>query len=227
MVVGKFHLFGLCVFTLFDPGSIHSYICSSLVLPKNVKSVKLNYDVLVESPLGHQVVCNRIYQDCSNVIKTLAFPIDLIEMPFQDFDIIIGMDWLYKYHAVVDCRSKHVTFKDPAFSHIIVQGERSLTSSIISATLARKMMRQGCDAYLAHIVDTRLESPSIKEIPTVCDFPEVFPENLPGLPPEREVEFPIDLIPGSTPISITPYRMAPAELRELKIQLQELFEKGC
>ncbi|WMV50368.1 hypothetical protein MTR67_043753, partial [Solanum verrucosum] len=63
-------------------------------------------------------------------------------------------------------------------------------------------------------------------IPVVCDFPEVFPENLPRLPPEREVEFPIELISGSTPISITPYRMAPAELRELKSQLQELLEKG-
>ncbi|WMV45767.1 hypothetical protein MTR67_039152, partial [Solanum verrucosum] len=63
-------------------------------------------------------------------------------------------------------------------------------------------------------------------IPTICDFPEVYPENLSRLPPEREVEFPIELIPGSTPISITPYRMAPAELRELKSQLQELLEKG-
>ena len=58
VVVGKFHLFGLCVFTLFDPGSTHSYICSSLVLPENVKSVRLDYDVLVESPLGYEVVCN-------------------------------------------------------------------------------------------------------------------------------------------------------------------------
>ncbi|XP_055824296.1 uncharacterized protein LOC129892763 [Solanum dulcamara] len=88
------------------------------------------------------------------------------------------------------------------------------------------MIYQGCSAYLAHIIDTRVESPSLKDIPTVCDFLKVFPENLPGLPPEREVEFPIELIPGSTPISITPYRMAPAELRELKTQLQELLEKG-
>ena len=101
-----------------------------------------------------------------------------------------------------------------------------MTSSIISAALARKSMRQGCGAYLAHIVDTQLKSPCIKDIPTVCDFPEVFPENLSGLPPEREVEFPIELIPGSTPILFTPYRMAPAELRELKAQLQELLEKG-
>ncbi|XP_055824360.1 uncharacterized protein LOC129892848 [Solanum dulcamara] len=225
VVVGKFHLYGLSVFTLFDPGSTHSYICSSFVLPENVKSVRLNFDVLVECPLGYQVVCNRVYQACPFMIQNLVFPTDLIKMPFHDFDIIISMDWLYKYHAVVDCRSKHVTFKDPAFSHIIVQGERSLSSNIISAALARKMIRQGCSAYLAHIIDTRVESPSLKDIPTVCDFPEVFPENLPRLTPEREVEFPIELILGSTPISITPHRMAPAELRELKTQLKELLEK--
>ncbi|XP_049358816.1 uncharacterized protein LOC125823482 [Solanum verrucosum] len=143
VVVDKFHLFGLCVFTLFVPGSTHSYICSSLVPPENVKSMRLNYDVLVESPLDYQVVCKRIYRDCPFMIQNLVFPTDLIEMPFKDFDVIIGMDWLHKYHAVVDCRSKHVTFKDPTFSHIIVQGERSLTSSIISATLSRKLMCQG------------------------------------------------------------------------------------
>ncbi|XP_033517331.2 uncharacterized protein [Nicotiana tomentosiformis] len=107
-----------------------------------------------------------------------------------------------------------------------VQGERSLTSNIISVVLARKMIHQGCDAYLAHIVDTRLGSPCLEDIPTMCDFPYVFPDNLLGFPPEREIEFPIELVPGTTPISIAPYRMAPAELKELKGQLQELLEKG-
>ncbi|XP_060209835.1 uncharacterized protein LOC132636820 [Lycium barbarum] len=225
VVVGKFHLFGLCVVTLFDPGSTHSYVCSSLAFPDNVKSVRLDCGVLVQSPLGQQGVCDQIYRDCPLVIQNLVFHADLIEMPFQDYDVIIGMDWLYRYHALVDCRSKHVTFRAPSLSHIIVQGERSLTSNIISAVVARKMIRQGCEAYLAHIFDTHLEIPSLKEIPVVCEFPDVFPENLPGLPPEREVEFPIEVISGTTPISITPYRMAPAELKELKNQLQELLEK--
>ncbi|XP_060183084.1 uncharacterized protein LOC132613039 [Lycium barbarum] len=205
VVVGKFHLFGLCVVTLFDPGSTHSYVCSSLVIPKNVKSVRLDCGVLVQSPLGEQVVCNQIYRGCPLVIQNLAFPADFIEMPFQDYDVIIGMDWLYRYHAVVDCRSKHVTSRAPSLSHIVVQGERSLTSNIISAVVARKMISQGCEAYLAHIFDTHPESPSLKDIPVVCEFPDVFPKNLPGLPPEREVEFPIEVIPGTTPISITPY----------------------
>ncbi|XP_070049569.1 uncharacterized protein [Nicotiana tomentosiformis] len=134
-----------------------------------------------------------------------------------------GANQLY---ALVDCRLKQVTFRTPAYSHIVVQEERSLASNIISAVLARKMICQGCDAYLSHIVDTELGSPSLKDIPTVCDFPDVFPDALPGLPPERKIEFPIELVPGTTSISINPYRMSPAELKELKAQLQELLEKG-
>ena len=82
--------------------------------------MRLNYDVLVESPLGYQVVCNRIYRDCLFVIQNLVFPADLIEMSFKDFDVIIGMDYLYKYHEVIYWRSNHVTFKDPTCSHIVV-----------------------------------------------------------------------------------------------------------
>nr|XP_016470291.1 PREDICTED: uncharacterized protein LOC107792581 [Nicotiana tabacum] len=182
--------------------------------------------VVVTSPLGHQVVVNRIYRDCPFMIQNLVFPADLLEMPFQDYDFIVGMDCLHRHHALVDCRLKQVTFRTPAYSHIIVQGERSLTASIIYAVLSRKMICQGCDTYLAHIVDTQLGSPSVKDIPTVCYFPSVFPDDLPGFPPEREIEFPIELVPGTTHISIAPYRMAPAELKELKAQLQEFLEKG-
>ena len=86
-------------------------------------------------------------------------------------------------------------------------------------------MRKGCEAYLAYVVDTVKVRPSIFDIPTVSDFPDVFPEELPGLPPQREIEVAIDVVPGATPESITPYRMAPVELKELKLQLQELLEK--
>ncbi|OIT05171.1 hypothetical protein A4A49_08696 [Nicotiana attenuata] len=102
VVVGKFHLFGISVVTLFDPGSSHSYVCSSLAFPDNVKSARLDFDVLVTSPLGHQDVVNRIYRDCPFMIQNLVFPADLLEMPFQDYDVIVGMDWLHKHHALVN-----------------------------------------------------------------------------------------------------------------------------
>ncbi|KAL5822824.1 hypothetical protein ACOSQ4_020724 [Xanthoceras sorbifolium] len=87
-------------------------------------------------------------------------------------------------------------------------------------------MRKGCEAYLAQVVDSKKVNVEIQNIPTVCDFTDVFPEELPSFPPQREVEFVIDVVPATSPISIAPYRMAPAELKELKIQLQELLDKG-
>nr|GFD07483.1 putative reverse transcriptase domain-containing protein [Tanacetum cinerariifolium] len=97
---------------------------------------------------------------------------------------------------------------------------------IISALQARTLLSHGCEGFLATIHDTTLEVPSIHDQPIVSEFPDVFPDELPGIPPVREVEFNIELIPGPEPISKAPYRMAPIELKELKDQLQELLERG-
>ena len=78
---------------------------------------------------------------------------------------------------------------------------------------------------MAHVIDTKLEGPKLEDIPIVSEFPDVFPKQLPGLPPNREIEFSIELQPGTPPLSQAPYRMAPAELKELKAQLQELLDK--
>ena len=88
------------------------------------------------------------------------------------------------------------------------------------------MLRKGCQGYLAYVVETEKEGTLVDEIPVVREFPDVFPYDIAGLPSDREVEFTIDLIPETEPISIPPYRMAPAELRELKAQLEELLSKG-
>ncbi|KAJ8769788.1 hypothetical protein K2173_007648 [Erythroxylum novogranatense] len=90
---------------------------------------------------------------------------------------------------------------------------------------ALRLMRGGCEAYLVHMVDSRVQQ-RLQDIPVIREFSDVFPDELPGLPPDWETEFEIDLVSGTTPISIPPYRMAPVELRELKAQLQELLDKG-
>ncbi|KAH0636396.1 hypothetical protein KY289_036311 [Solanum tuberosum] len=97
---------------------------------------------------------------------------------------------------------------------------------IISSIRVSKLVEQGCLAYLAHIRDVEIEAPSIGSLPVVSEFIEVFPNDLPGMTPDRDRDFCIDLEPGTHPISIPPYRMAPAELRELKAQIQELLNKG-
>ena len=97
---------------------------------------------------------------------------------------------------------------------------------MISKATARTMVRKGCEAYLAYVIDTEKARPSVSDIPTISDFSDVFPEEFSGLPPHRGTEFAIDVVPGATSESITPYQIAPVELKELKLQLQKLLEKG-
>ena len=94
-----------------------------------------------------------------------------------------------------------------------------MPQNLISAITARKMLRRGCQGYLAMVRDVLADKGSVDRVPVVCEFQDFFPEELPGLPPEREIEFCIDVVPGTDPISMPPYRMAPAELNELKEQL--------
>ena len=109
----------------------------------------------------------------------------------------------------------------------MIYGDKPGTSlRIISSIQAQKYLRKEYRTFLAHIVDTSQKVKDPKDIPVVCDFPDVFPEDLPGLPPKCQVEFRIDLVPGATPVAKSPYRLAPAEMQELSGQLNELLSKG-
>ena len=194
---------------------------------KNLPRSGTEYDILVTNPLRHSVIVNRVYRDCPIQIREYEFPRDLIELSFKEFYVILGMDWLSRHQVMVDYRMKRVTLRTPNEGEVIFIGKRSNhLSNVISATTTRKMVRKGCEANLAYVIDTVKARPSVSDIPTISDFPNVFPKELSGLPPQREIEFAIDIVPGATPASITPYRMAPTELKELKLQLQELLEKG-
>ncbi|GAB2282775.1 hypothetical protein Dimus_039562 [Dionaea muscipula] len=151
-------------------------------------------------------------------------PIDLIALDLHDFDVILGMDWLANHHARLDCREKRVYFSRPGEPGFVFEGERQLRPAcLISALQASKMLKKGCEGFIAYLVETTSDETRLKDIPVVNEFADFFPEDLPGLPPNREVEFVIDLMPDTRPISKDPYRMAPLELRELHAQLQELL----
>ncbi|KAG8489260.1 hypothetical protein CXB51_017269 [Gossypium anomalum] len=138
------------------------------------------------------------------------------------------MDWLTVHDAVVNCKSKTIDLRCANNEIIRVESTdlNGLSAIIISSMLAQKYMRKGCEAYLAYVLDNKESEKKLGSVPVVCEYPDVFPEELPGLPPVREVELGIELVPGTTPISIAPYRMAPAELKELKAQLRELTDRG-
>ncbi|GJT47370.1 hypothetical protein Tco_0956085 [Tanacetum coccineum] len=124
------------------------------------------------------------------------------------FDVIIGMDWLANHHAVIVCDEKIVRI--PFGDEVLIV--------------------EGCPIFLAQVtkkeIENELEEKRLEDVSTVRDFSEVFLEDLPGLPPTRQVEFQINLVPSAAPVARAPYRLAPTELQELSTQLQELYDKG-
>ena len=117
---------------------------------------------------------------------------------------------------------KRVTLRTPSGEEVTFINQRSNhLSNVISSATARTMFRKRCEAYLAYVIDTKKMEPSLSDIPIVCDYLDVFLKDFLGLPPQREIEFTIDAVPSATPTSITLYRMAPVELKELKLQLQD------
>ncbi|GJU19811.1 putative reverse transcriptase domain-containing protein [Tanacetum coccineum] len=157
-------------------------------------------------------------------------------MPVElgSFDIIIGMDWLRRCHAVFVCDEKLVQVpygnETLTFCGNESSNGRESRLTVISCSKAQEYMAKGCQVFLAQIPakkeEDKSEGKQIKDVPIVRDFSEVFPEDLPGLPPARPVEFQIDLIPGAAPVARAPYRLAPSEMKELSEQLQELSDKG-
>ena len=134
---------------------------------------------------------------------------------------------LAAYHASVDCFRKEVMFQPLGEPEFQFKGSRMhVLPRVLLALRAKHLLQKGYQGYLAYVMDTRKEVLKLDDIPVVREFPDVFPEDLPGIPIDKEIEFSIDLLPGTSPISKAPYRMAPTELKELREQLQELLDKG-
>nr|GEW16811.1 hypothetical protein [Tanacetum cinerariifolium] len=155
----------------------------------------------IEMADGNLVSTNTVIQGCTMTLLNQPFKIDLMPIKLGSFEVVIGMDWLSKYHAKIICDKKVV--------HILIDGETLIIRGDRTQVMEKKSE------------DKRLEN-----IPIVREFPDVFPEDLLGLPPVRQVEFQIDLTPGATPVARAPYRLAPSEMQELSNQLQELADRG-
>ena len=231
VVAGMVSICSMDARVLFDSGATHSFLSPVLAERLGRQASSLEIPLVVASPLGGSLEVRVVYRDCDVRIGTHSLSADLILLDMVDFDSILGMDWLATYHATLDCRKKRVIFNLLGVPQFIFQGDRPTASvSIISCLQARNVLRKGGEAFLAYVSETGLEEESkevqVVDIRAVRDYPDVFPDDLPGLPPVREVDFAIDLAPGTEPISKAPYRMAPAELKELKEQLQDLIDKG-
>lgn len=227
VIIGTFIIFGYPSFTLIDPGATHSLILGRLTLLANSPSSPLSGDWQLLLPSKENFKVAWVLNGCDIRVGNYCLKANLIPLEIVELDVILGMDFLEYHRAMVDCSRKIVTFRSPGMPVITFYRERdNLSSCLILALTAEKLLRKNCQAFLAHVVNTKVGKLSISDIPVVEEFSDVFPDDIPSLPPMREIDFTIDLLPGTTPISQTPYQMAPAELQELKTQLQELVDKG-
>ncbi|GJT28325.1 putative reverse transcriptase domain-containing protein [Tanacetum coccineum] len=234
VITGTFLLNNRYATILFDTGADRSFVSNTFSTLIDITPTTLENHYDVELADGKIIGVNTIIRGCTLNFMNHPFNIDLMPVPLGSFDVIIGMDWLTKYHGVIICDEKIVRVpfgKDT----LIFQGEGSNQRkesrlNIISCTKAQEYLSKGCDVFLAHITTKEAKDKSeekrLEDVPIVRDFPEVFPEDLPGIPPARQVEFQIDLVPGAAPVARAPYRLAPSEMKELAEQLQELSDKG-
>ncbi|XP_017647609.1 uncharacterized protein LOC108487759 [Gossypium arboreum] len=197
-----------------DIGSTHSYVASIVSGNLGILVESTSSEVIVLSPLGQSVLVSKWYREVSLEVQGSVFLANLIELPFGEFNLMLGMDWLVKHRVSLDCAIKRVVLRTTEDSETIMIGERqNYFANVISALVAEKLVRKGRDAFLAYISVSISGDSTVKDIRIVRDFLDVFLEELPGLPLNRKVEFEIELLPGIAPLSIAPYRMAPKELK--------------
>nr|GFC29185.1 putative reverse transcriptase domain, aspartic peptidase domain protein [Tanacetum cinerariifolium] len=203
------------VFVLFDTGATYSMISSVFASCVTMTPTLLDHLLCISMPIKDSVRITHVYRDLPLQIDDKIHAINALPLDMCEFDIILGMNWLTEHHATIDCRSYRVIFGDIHAPEFIYHGSLPGKSmQIIYALQACTLLSHGCEGFLATIHDTTSNVPSIHDQPIVSEFPDVFPDELPGIPPVREVEFSIELIPGAEPISKAPYRMAPIELKE-------------
>ncbi|XP_072071943.1 uncharacterized protein [Arachis hypogaea] len=194
-------------------GRCFSFISLSATSRISLCMTKLPYVLLVTTPAGKSVETQQVCQRVCILISDRSYLADLVCLPLVGLDIILGMDWLNENRVLLDCFERKVIFPSQS-----IQDTRDLPRSSEDTSTRQEY------ALLNSVkADSHRE---FCEIPVVQDFSDVFPEDIPSFPPTREVEFSIELMPGTGPISIAPYRMAPLELTELKNQLEELLQKG-
>ncbi|GAU51168.1 hypothetical protein TSUD_412030 [Trifolium subterraneum] len=220
LIVDICHLGQSEVVILFDCGATNSFISVECVMRLGLSSTSLLPPMTVAVATGGKVVSKRVCQNCPVSVAGKIYHVDLICLPLKDMDIVLGMDWLSANTVYIGCAEKNL------YVPIDLNAESRALTALLQNThqLIQYLGAENkCFSIMFTISPESSLSPS--DIPIVREYLDVFQEEINSLPPEREIEFSIDLVPGSQPISIAPYRMSPLELRELKSQLEELLQK--
>jgi hypothetical protein len=204
IMTGTFLVFNQPALIMFDYGASHSFISQKFSAKCQLLFCHAKGSFMITTP-GGKTVTNQLIRSVpiqlgSHIIKTT-----LLMLGLESVDIILGTNWMNLHQVVLDVASRIVEVNSPFCGSFTL-------------ILPSQGSTQSCAFSMTEL--------SLKKIPVVCEYADVFPDELPGMPPDRDIEFAIELQPGTAPISKRPYRMPPAELAELKKQLQELLDKG-
>nr|GEW48445.1 putative reverse transcriptase domain-containing protein [Tanacetum cinerariifolium] len=211
---------------LFNLGSDKSFVNANFSHLIDIEPVKVDHSYEVELVDGRVVSTNTILRGCALNLVNHLFEINLMPVELGTFDVIIRMDWLILHDAVIVCGKKevHVPLKRRT---LVVKGDDCVSRlKVVSCMKVKRYVDCGSYLFVAQVVEKELAERRLEDVPVICEFPDVFPKDLPGLPPPRQVEFEIELVLGAAQMARAPYRLAPSEMKELAKQLQELRDKG-
>ncbi|XP_058782496.1 uncharacterized protein LOC131656981, partial [Vicia villosa] len=215
LIKGTCFIHGTPLIAIIDTGATHSFISLDCAKRLNLEISDIHGSMIIDTPASGSVTTSFACLNCPIDIFGREFGMDLVCLPLEQLDVILGMNWLQFNRVHINCFTKTVIFSED----VIVEDLE------MTARQVDKAMKDG-DAVFMLIASMEVKKKAVSsDLPVVCEFPEVFPEDVRELPPEREVEFAIELVPGTSPVSMAPYRMSASELAELKSQLEELLEK--
>jgi hypothetical protein len=204
IMTGIFSVLNYSAVILFDSGASHNFISAKFSAKCQLPFHHTNGGITISTP-GGRVATYQINMQVPIKFGSLVIRTTLHILGLDSVDIILGTDWLSRHQEVIDIATRAIEIHSPTGGEITLY-----------------LPNQGCTRSCAFAL---IESP-VERIPVVCEYPDVFPDELPRMPPDRDIEFAVELQPRTAPISKRPYRMPPAELAELKKQLQELLDKG-
>ncbi|RAV77534.1 hypothetical protein DBT52_09225, partial [Aerococcus mictus] len=214
VLMGELRINNNLATVLFDSGASHSFISIAFAKDHKIPFEKMRCPLEISTP-GSKWRTDGVTPEVQITIGYYSFPFTLVALSSSGIDVILGMNWLAKYRANLDCAAKTITVTAPSGDIVKYWPATSIPPSAI--------VPNSPEILLCFMEGE--SPPEIQDIHVVCDFPDVFPEELPGMPPDRSVEFVIDLLPGTAPISKKPYRMPVEELALLKEQIDELLAK--
>ena len=179
VVTGIISILDHDAYTLVDPGATHSFASKPFLDRFQIETQPLGGRMRVSLPAGDQLFSYRVVRDSRVLIGGQEFPVDLVALDMRDFDVVLGMDWLSRHRATLDCYKKEVKLPRPGKLEVKFRGlRRELSSNIISPMATQRMLRKGCQGYLAYVVETGKEGTMVDEIPVVREFPDVFPDDI-------------------------------------------------